>query len=164
MARPLPPIPIETPDAAIIGPILVDMDARDLFADANAPGAWTLDLIQRRQRGGISRRQAATAQRYIFTALGLPDRWAHWAILNATDILPAVDLSTLTIACLNEMIRVAGTLWQGVFGKLWRTPAALATATLARKSSLAASCGPDGPAWAVFLDRAAAQLGPFLGL
>ncbi len=155
-------MPLDVADATILAPILTDMDAHDLFNDANAPGAWTLDLIRRRQAGAITRRQGAAAQRYIMATIGVPDRSTQWAILNATDVLPAVDVSSLTPYCLNVMLRVAATLRSGVFARLWTTPGALATAAAARRTAVTTECQPTGVDWGVFIDRATAQLGSYL--
>lgn len=162
MPRPLPPPDPNTADAATLAPILADMDARDLFADINNPARWTLDLILQRQRGTLSRRLAAAAQRYVITTLGVPNLTTKWAILNASDVLPLVNVTGLTVELLAVMVRGAEQLHSGVFGKLWRTREALASAASARKATVAASTPPGAGDFTAWIDRAAEQLALYL--
>ncbi len=162
MPRPLPTIPFETADAATLGPVLKEMDDRELFADLNDPARWTLDLIGRQQRGELSHRQAAAAQRYLFAALMIPNKWTLWATLNATDVLASVNTKLLTLDCLRDLIRTAGILHQGTFGHRWRNAAEMATEVAARKSALSVYGTTCATTFGVFLDRATQQLTPFL--
>jgi hypothetical protein len=162
MPRPLTPLANDTPDAAMVAPILADMDRRDVFADALDYARWTLELLRLRTAAKLSRSQACLAQRHIVATLPVTNRSNHWSLLAVTDVLGRINTASLTHDCLRELIRHTANLWDGVFGHLWTDETALRTAVNSRKVQLAATCPGAGSTYAVFLDRAADALRPYL--
>jgi hypothetical protein len=163
MPRPLTPLAGDTPDSAVVALVLASMDERDVFSDALDAARWTLELLRLRNQGRLTRTQACLAQRHIILALPVANRWDHWALLATTDTLGRINVSSLTHDCLREMLRHAGTLWQGAFGHLWTSLTDFQTAINVRKVQLAATCPGGGAVYSVFLDRAGDALKPYLG-
>jgi len=162
MPRPIPPPPAFTPaDEAIITPI-AEMDARDLFANSNAPEVWTLDVLRRRQNGTLSRHAALRLQRYVLDVLRLDTTAKRWAILAATDTLGAVDTTRLTRVCLAGLLQHSEALYQNIVAQTIRDVPTLRARLAARQLQLLSACPLEGPAYRLYLDRVADALTPLL--
>jgi len=162
MPRPIAPVPPFSPDHETIAPIILDMDAQNLFANAAAPERWTLHALRLRQAQQITRKQLCLLERHVITALAITTIPKQWAILATADTLGQIDIRALTEPCLAGLLQHAENLYLNILAGAVRTPGQLATRVESRKTQLAGLCPGPATAYVVFIDRVADRLRPLL--
>lgn len=134
------------------------------FNDAIRPETYVHPILMLRTQQQITLRGALVLVRHVVVATGQPSLTYQWPPVAAVECLGQVDCSTLSLACLGQLLRQAKSLSFLVLGGNVKNPAQLASAVAARKAVVVGSCGDAASPWLTFLDRVGAALTPVIGI